>query len=38
MNPLIKKIMEETHLQYKSFTVPLTVDYGLGYSWGSPAK
>ncbi len=31
---LIKQIMENTHLQYKDFTVPLTVDYGIGDTWG----
>ena len=30
----IKKIMETTHLEYKDFTVPLTVDYGIGINWG----
>jgi len=30
----IKKIMENKHLQYKNFVVPLTVDYGVGYTWG----
>jgi len=31
---IIKKIMENAHLQYKNFTVPLTVDYGIGNTWG----
>ncbi len=31
---VIKDIMEKTHLQYKDFTVPLTVDYGIGNTWG----
>ena len=31
---IIKTIMENNHLQYKDFTVPLTVDYGLGNTWG----
>ena len=30
----IKKIMETTHLEYKDFTVPLIVDYGIGNNWG----
>ena len=30
----IKNIMENTHLQYKDFVVPLTVDYGIGNTWG----
>ena len=30
----IKQIMEKTHLGYKNFTVPLTVDYGVGNNWG----
>ena len=30
----IKTIMESTHLQYKDFIVPLTVDYGIGNTWG----
>ena len=32
--PIIKKIMETNHLRYKNFTVPLTVDYGIGDTWG----
>jgi len=32
--PLIKHIMETTHLNYKDFIVPLTVDYGIGNTWG----
>ena len=31
---IIKQIMENAHLQYKDFTVPLTVDYGIGNTWG----
>ena len=31
---LITKIMENNHLQYKDFIVPLTVDYGVGNTWG----
>ena len=31
---IIKKIMENAHLNYKDFTVPLTVDYGIGNTWG----
>ena len=31
---IIKKIMEENHLQYKDFVVPLIVDYGIGDTWG----
>ena len=31
---VIKIIMEKTHLQYKDFSVPLTVDYGVGNTWG----
>ena len=31
---IIKEIMENTHLEYKDFVVPLTVDYGLGDTWG----
>ena len=26
--------MENNHLQYKDFIVPLTVDYGVGNNWG----
>jgi hypothetical protein len=26
--------MEENHLQYKDFVVPLIVDYGIGDTWG----
>ena len=25
--------MENTHSQFKDFTVPLTVDYGIGNTW-----
>ena len=31
---VIKNIMETTHLNYKDFTVPLIVDYGVGDTWG----
>ena len=31
---IIKTIMEKNHLQYKDFSVPLTVDYGVGNTWG----
>ncbi|MBI05025.1 MAG: DNA polymerase I [Pelagibacteraceae bacterium] len=31
---IIKQIMEKSHLQYKDFTVPLTVDFGVGNTWG----
>ncbi len=30
----VKKIMESVHLNYKDFSVPLTVDYGAGDNWG----
>lgn len=30
----IKQIMEKTHLKYKDFIVPLTVDHGIGKNWG----
>ena len=30
----IKFVMENTHLQFKDFQVPLLVDYGFGYNWG----
>ena len=29
----IKNIMETAHLKYKNFTVPLTVEFGLGDTW-----
>ena len=29
----IKNIMETAHLKYKNFTVPLTVEFGLGNTW-----
>ena len=32
--PFIKNIMEKTHLNYKDFAVPLTVDFGIGNNWG----
>jgi DNA polymerase-1 len=31
---IIKNIMENVHLQYKDFSVPLIVDYGFGNTWG----
>ena len=31
---IIKKVMESNHIQYKNFSVPLTVDYGFGDTWG----
>ena len=31
---IIKNIMEKNHLNYVDFTVPLTVDHGLGDNWG----
>ena len=31
---IIKQIMENSHLQYKDFAVPLIVDYGIGNTWG----
>ena len=31
--PIIKEIMEKTHLKYKDFSVPLNVDYGIGSNW-----
>ena len=30
----VKEIMETVHLKYKTFSVPLTVDYGFGDNWG----
>ena len=30
----IKDIMEKNHLRYVDFKVPLTVDYGIGNTWG----
>ncbi len=30
----VTKIMENIHLQYKNFSVPLTVDFGFGDNWG----
>ena len=36
--PLIQTIMEKTHLEYKDFTVPLTVDHSVGSTWGSGTK
>ena len=31
---VIKNIMETTHLKYKNFIVPLTIEYGVGNNWG----
>ena len=31
---IIKNIMENNHLQYIDFKIPLTVDYGIGSTWG----
>jgi len=31
---IIKQIMENSHLKYKDFTVPLTVDFDTGNTWG----
>ncbi len=31
----IKFVMENTHLQFKDFQVPLLVDYGFGDNWGA---
>ncbi len=30
----VKTIMESVHLKYKDFSVPLTVDFGVGDHWG----
>ena len=30
----IKYVMENTHLEFKNFQVPLIVDYGIGDNWG----
>ncbi len=30
----VKMIMESVHLKYKDFSVPLTVDFGVGDHWG----
>ena len=30
----VKDIMENVHLKYKNFSVPLTVDFGFGNNWG----
>ncbi len=32
--PLLKNIMETTHLNHKDFIVPLIVDHGIGNNWG----
>ena len=29
----IKNVMENTHLEFKTFEVPLLVDYGFGNNW-----
>ena len=31
---LIKDIMENNHLMYKNFNIPLIIDYGVGNNWG----
>ena len=31
---IIINIMENAHLQYKDFKIPLTVDFGIGNTWG----
>ena len=36
--PQIRAIMEKTHLEFKDFTVPLTVDHSVGDKWGSGTK
>ena len=36
--PLIQTIMEKNHLEFKDFTVPLTVDHSVGSTWGSGTK
>jgi DNA polymerase-1 len=30
----IKNVMENIHLNFKNFEVPLLVDYGFGDNWG----
>ena len=30
----IKGVMENVHLNFKNFEVPLLVDYGFGDNWG----
>ena len=30
----IKSVMENVHLNFKNFEVPLLVDYGFGNNWG----
>ena len=30
----IKNVMENIHLKYKNFKVPLLVEYGSGKNWG----
>ena len=30
----IKRVMENVHLNFKNFEVPLLVDYGFGNNWG----
>jgi DNA polymerase-1 len=36
--PQIRAIMETTHLESKTFAVPLTVDHSVGANWGSGTK
>ena len=31
---MIKSVMENIHLNFKNFEVPLLVDYGFGDNWG----
>ena len=31
---IIKSVMENVHLNFKTFEVPLLVDYGFGSNWG----
>jgi DNA polymerase-1 len=31
---IIKGVMENVHLNFKNFEVPLLVDYGFGNNWG----
>ena len=30
----IKNVMENIHLEFKDFQVPLLVEYGIGKNWG----
>ena len=32
--PQIRANMEKNHLEFKDFTVPLTVDHSIGANWG----